>query len=865
MRTSDIRKLFLEYFKGHHHSVVPGSSLVPINDPTLLFINAGMVQFKDTFLGQDERPYSRATSCQPCLRAGGKHNDLENVGYTARHHTFFEMLGNFSFGDYFKEDAIKFAWEFITKTLKLPKDKLWITVYEEDSDAERIWLEDIGIDQDRLSRCGAKDNFWSMGDVGPCGPCSEIFYDHGEHIAGGPPGSPDEDGDRYVEIWNLVFMQYNRDKSGNLTPLPKPSVDTGMGLERVAAVMQGVTNNYDIDLFKELISGIAEEISVKDTTSVSLRVIADHLRSCSFLIVDGVLPSNEGRGYVLRRIIRRAIRHGNKLGVQGEFFNKLVPILVDIMGRDYPKLVECQNEIINTFVQEEKQFARTIEQGMQILNKVLEGASSEISGEIAFMLYDTYGFPVDLTADVAREHELSVNIEEFTAMMQKQKDMARSANTFSAKEQLATKTSSEFQGYKKNITETTVAEIFIAEKSCVSIHQGDKGVLILSASSFYAESGGQVGDIGTIHVGENKFTVTDTQKSRNAILHIGMVSQGEFKVGQKVSAEHNLENRDSIRRNHSATHLLHAALRKILGEHVFQKGSIVDSNRLRFDFSNPNPVSKKQLDDIQDMVNEHVLANTLINTDVMSFDDAKLSGAMALFGEKYDTDVRVLSMGKDKFSVELCGGTHAQRTGDIGFCKITSESGVASGVRRIEAITGVKAQEFVLDSINNLEYLAKLLKTKPGNARQKLEQVLEHNKVQEKTINKLQKQLLSGGASNDVESKIKQVVGVKVLVDILPVGDVKTLRETVDSYKNKFKPAVVVLALVNEDKVNIAVGVTKDLTDKLNAGKLANFVAEKIDGKGGGRDDMAMAGGNSPQKLATAMDSVYDWVSNSLS
>jgi len=806
MRTSDIRKLFLEYFKGHHHSVVPGSSLVPINDPTLLFINAGMVQFKDTFLGQDERPYSRATSCQPCLRAGGKHNDLENVGYTARHHTFFEMLGNFSFGDYFKEDAIKFAWEFITKTLKLPKDKLWITVYEEDSDAERIWLEDIGIDQDRLSRCGAKDNFWSMGDVGPCGPCSEIFYDHGEHIAGGPPGSPDEDGDRYVEIWNLVFMQYNRDKSGNLTPLPKPSVDTGMGLERVAAVMQGVTNNYDIDLFKELISGIAEEISVKDTTSVSLRVIADHLRSCSFLIVDGVLPSNEGRGYVLRRIIRRAIRHGNKLGVQGEFFNKLVPILVDIMGRDYPKLVECQNEIINTFVQEEKQFARTIEQGMQILNKVLEGASSEISGEIAFMLYDTYGFPVDLTADVAREHELSVNIEEFTAMMQKQKDMARSANTFSAKEQLATKTSS-----------------------------------------------------------ENKFTETDTQKSRNAILHIGMVSQGEFKVGQKVSAEHNLENRDSIRRNHSATHLLHAALRKILGEHVFQKGSIVDSNRLRFDFSNPNPVSKKQLDDIQDMVNEHVLANTLINTDVMSFDDAKLSGAMALFGEKYDTDVRVLSMGKDKFSVELCGGTHAQRTGDIGFCKITSESGVASGVRRIEAITGVKAQEFVLDSINNLEYLAKLLKTKPGNARQKLEQVLEHNKVQEKTINKLQKQLLSGGASNDVESKIKQVVGVKVLVDILPVGDVKTLRETVDSYKNKFKPAVVVLALVNEDKVNIAVGVTKDLTDKLNAGKLANFVAEKIDGKGGGRNDMAMAGGNSPQKLATAMDSVYDWVSNSLS
>lgn len=863
MRTSDIRKKFLDYFANLEHEVVPGSSLIPANDPTLLFTNAGMVQFKDNFLGKAKSSYNRATSCQPCIRAGGKHNDLENVGYTARHHTFFEMMGNFSFGDYFKKDAIVFAWNFITKELKIPKEKLWVTVYQDDKEAEEIWLEDIGVPADRLSRCGEKDNFWSMGDIGPCGPCSEIFYDHGEHVQGGPPGTPEEDGDRYVEIWNLVFMQFDRSADGTLKPLPKPSVDTGMGLERVAAVMQGVTNNYDIDLFKDLIVKIKDKINIMNPSEVSLRVIADHLRSCSFLVMDGICPSNEGRGYVLRRIIRRAIRHGHKLGVSGYFFAELVPLLVDAMGDTYHKLKEKADFISHTFKKEEEQFAKTIDQGMQILSKVLLNAQKEISGEVAFTLYDTYGFPVDLTADIAREHNLTVNMSEFEQRMQKQKDMARSANKFGAKESISTNSSSEFVGYQSNESSSKILDIFINEKKESEATINQDAILVLDRTPLYAESGGQVGDIGIINNDQGEFVVSDTQKCDDAILHIGKVTRGTFSIGDNVKSIYDSDNRDSIRKNHSATHLLHAALRQVLGDHVFQKGSIVDSKRLRFDFSNPSPLTKEQIKEIEIIVNKQVSYNTEVRTSIMSFEEAKESGAMALFGEKYEEDVRVLAMGVDNYSVELCGGTHVQRTGDIGFFKIVSEGGVAAGVRRIEAVTGEEAMRLVVSSFDLIDDIASKLKTKPLSIESKLDSLLSGYKEQEKKISQLQKQLLSGGSSGS--DTIKDISGTKVLVNTLPVGDAKALREAIDNYKNKHKSIVVVLSVVNDDKVSIAVGVTKDLSSKINAGKLANHVASQVDGKGGGRPEMAMAGGNDPTKLDIAMNSVYDWVKDNIS
>ncbi|QGO66812.1 Alanine--tRNA ligase [Piscirickettsia salmonis] len=864
MKTAIIRQAFLDYFKGKGHSVVPSSSLVPKDDPTLLFTNAGMVQFKDVFLGQEQRDYTRATSSQRCVRAGGKHNDLDNVGYTARHHTFFEMLGNFSFGDYFKREAILFAWEFLTEVMKLPKEKLWVTVYDKDEEAATIWTNDIGLSQERVIRIATKDNFWEMGDTGPCGPCSEIFYDHGPEVFGGLPGTVDEDGDRYIEIWNIVFMQYNRGADGELNPLPKPSVDTGMGLERLAAILQGVHNNYDIDLFQALIRYAADLAHCRDLANPSLRVIADHIRSCSFLIVDGMVPSSESRGYVLRRIIRRAIRHGHKLGIQDAFFYKLVAPLVQQMGEAYPELLQQQAMIERILLQEEEQFAKTLEQGMRVFEQsIADLTSAEIPGETIFKLYDTYGFPVDLTADIARERNLSVDEAGFEVHMEAQRERARAASQFSLdyNELAQLETCSTFSGYDKTQDQVKVTDIILGRVSVEQITSGQEGVLVLDASPFYAESGGQVGDTGIIKAGGAEFLVTDTQKQQEAILHIGRVVKGEFFIGEEVQALVDDKQRQATALNHSATHLLHAALRKVLGEHVMQKGSLVDSGHLRFDFSHFEAINAVQLAEIEGLVNQQIRCNHPIETNIMAIEVAQAQGAMALFGEKYADDVRVLSMGD--FSMELCGGIHTKRTGDIGLMKITSESGIAAGVRRIEAVTGEDALVYVTVHEQALQTLAEKFKGNRHTVVEKADQLLLKLRHLEKETERLKAQLArSQGA--DLASLAVEVKGVKVLAAKVEGVEAKGLRDLVDQLKNKLGSAVIILAVVEDSRVHLIAGSTHDCKSKVPAGQLVNFVAEQVGGKGGGRPDMAQAGGREPEKLAQALESVTVWVAERL-
>lgn len=866
MNTAELRSTFLDFFESKHHTIVTSSSLVPGDDPTLLFTNAGMVPFKDLFLGSETRAYTRATSSQRCVRAGGKHNDLENVGFTARHHTFFEMLGNFSFGDYFKRDAIQYAWEFVTQVLKLPKDRLWVTVFYDDDEAADIWINEIGVDPKRLSRCDEKDNFWAMGDTGPCGPCSEIFYDHGPEIAGGPPGSPDADGDRYIEIWNLVFMQYNRDANGTLNKLPKPSVDTGMGLERVAAIMQGVHNNYDIDLFKNIINKTAMMFNITDTSNKSLRVIADHLRSCAFLIVDGVVPSNEGRGYVLRRIMRRAIRHGHKLGINQTFFYKLVPLLVKEMGVAFPELVREQKSIERIFKQEEQQFEKTLDLGLKILEQVINNLKDTvISGDTVFMLYDTYGFPVDLTADIAREHNLTLDIAGFDKAMAQQKSRARGASQFNAKQQgLVTNTVTEFTGYEKLADTAKVVELFKDGKSVAELLPHEVGFIVLDRTPFYAESGGQVGDIGVIENTHGaEFLVLDTVKFSAAHAHYGENLGVTIKTGAAVTAAVAADRRTKIKANHSATHLLHAALRKILGTHVQQKGSVVDAERLRFDFSHSLPLTKRQIIDVENLVNEKIQENLAANIKVMSTKEAIENGAMALFGEKYGDKVRVLTMGDD-FSVELCGGTHTGRTGDIGLFKILSEAGISAGVRRIEAITGMTAVAWVQDQEAYIQRIAETMKTSPSELEHRLQQLNTKIKTLEKQTVKLQADLASGSGAKDLLSEAREIEGIKVISAVLPAGDAKSLRDVVDKFKQKLGSSVVVLGVKEDGKVSLVAGVSKDCVNKINAGELINSVAMQVGGKGGGRADMAQAGGDQPENLAVALNSVYAWVESKL-
>ncbi len=871
MKTSaEIRQAFLDYFAGKGHTIVESSSLVPANDPTLLFTNAGMVQFKDLFLGKEKRDYVRAASSQRCVRAGGKHNDLENVGYTARHHTFFEMLGNFSFGDYFKREAIQFAWEFLTEVMGLPPEKLWVTVYDQDDEAADIWLNEIGVDAARFSRIGDKpggkpyesDNFWSMGDTGPCGPCSEIFYDHGEDVEGGPPGTPEEDGDRYIEIWNLVFMQYNRDASGEMTPLPKPSVDTGMGLERLAAVMQGVHSNYEIDLFQALIRAAAEVTGATDLESKSLRVIADHIRSCAFLIVDGVTPSNEGRGYVLRRIIRRAIRHGYQLGQKQPFFHKLVDALCEQMGDAYPELVKARETVKRVLRVEEERFAETIEQGMKILEEAIAGLSGKtIPGELVFKLYDTYGFPADLTADIARERGLSIDEAGFDREMEAQRARARAASQFGVDQQaeIALDGKTDFTGYERLEEEATVIGLFRDGEPVDSLTAGAEGMVVLDKTPFYAESGGQVGDRGELLVpgGDARFEVKDTRKQGGSVFgHIGQVSDGELHVGDTVLARVDEVNRRRIALNHSATHLLHAALRRILGDHVQQKGSLVDAERLRFDFAHFEPVTKEQLAAIEQLVNEQIRNNHMVETRIMALEDAKQAGAMALFGEKYDDQVRVLRMGD--FSTELCGGTHVRAVGDIGLFKIVSESGIASGVRRIEAVTGERALEWVEQAESRLQQIASLVKSGLEDTDEKVRALVEKSRQQEKEIERLKAKLASA-AGSDLASQAVEIGDTRVLAASLEGADVKTLRDTLDQLKNKLGSAVIVLATANDGKVSLVAGVTKDRTDRIKAGDLVKMVAEQVGGKGGGRPDMAQAGGSKPEALPQALASVETW------
>lgn len=863
--TNQIRDSFLQFFKGKGHTVVGSSSLVPNNDPTLLFTNAGMVQFKEVFLGIDKRYYSRATSSQRCVRAGGKHNDLENVGYTARHHTFFEMLGNFSFGDYFKSDAIHFAWEYLTEELKLPPEKLWVSVYKDDTEAEKIWVEEIGFPKERISRCGDKDNFWSMGDTGPCGPSSEIFYDHGEHIAGGPPGSPDEDGDRYIEIWNLVFTQYDRSKDGELKPIPRPSVDTGMGLERIAAVLQEVHNNYDIDLFQGLIQSIETLLGKKDADITSLRVVADHIRSCSFLIADGVIPSNEGRGYVLRRIIRRAIRHGNKLGFTEPFFHKLVVALEREMGQAYPELGRNLSTIEKTLKDEEERFAETLDMGLKHLQDAIDRSSDKtLAGEDIFRLYDTYGFPVDLTADIARESGLNLDMQGFDKAMNEQKERARSASKF-AVDIVANPEKdgiTDFHGYSSSQSKSTVRSLYQDGRSVSELKEGDSGGIVLDNTPFYAESGGQIGDSGMIVSGENRFQVTDTRKLGKAHIHLGRVENGSFQLQQNCSAEIDVGRRQDTMRNHSATHLLHAALRKVLGEHVQQKGSLVNAERLRFDFSHASSLTAEELEQIERLVNEVVLRNEETQVQVMSLDDAQASGAMSLFGEKYDTEVRVLSVGGE-FSKELCGGTHVQRAGDIGLFKIVSEAAIAAGVRRIEAITGHGSLNLVRSQEATLNSLSQQLKTDADNLPVRIEQLLAKNKDMEKEIAQIKAKMASSSGDSLIE-QAEEIHGVQVLSQHLEGVDPKTLRDTVDQIKNKLGTAAVVLATVNGQKVSLVAGVSKDATDRIKAGDLVNYVAQQVGGKGGGRPDMAQAGGNQPENLDTALQGVANWLKSQM-
>jgi alanyl-tRNA synthetase len=863
LSTADIRRKFIEYFSRNGHQAVASSSLVPADDPTLLFTNAGMNQFKDVFLGSEKRSYTRAVSSQRCVRAGGKHNDLENVGYTARHHTFFEMLGNFSFGDYFKQEAIQFAWSFLTEELKLPKDKLLVTVYAEDDEAFDIWENQIGVPKEKIIRIATSDNFWSMGDTGPCGPCSEIFYDHGEHIWGGPPGTPEEDGDRFIEIWNLVFMQFNRQADGTMEPLPKPSIDTGMGLERISAIMQHVHSNYEIDLFDNLIKAAATIVGTEDLSNKSLRVIADHIRSCAFLVCDGVMPSNEGRGYVLRRIIRRAVRHGYQLGASDIFFYKLVEALIKEMGEAYPELKDQKPVIEKVLRVEEEQFSKTLSRGMNILNEALEALEGTvIPGELVFKLYDTYGFPTDLTADVAREHDYTIDEDGFQAAMQAQRKRAQEASQFGAdyNDTLRVEQETAFTGYDNGEQESNVVELICGNDFCEQLTDGQEGVVVLDSTPFYAESGGQVGDTGVLKVANGEFLVTDTQKLGNAFAHKGIV-KGVIQKGDKAAAKIDDTKRTSIRKNHSATHLLHAALREVLGDHVTQKGSLVNAERLRFDFSHFESVTAEQLQTIEQRVNEEIQANHALTTQLMDLDEAKASGAMALFGEKYDEKVRVVSMGP--FSTELCGGTHVKQTGDIGLFKIISEGGIASGVRRIEAVSGMGALAFVQQQQAVLQQAASLLKTDALGVAEKVAQTQTQQKELEKTVTAL-KQKLASQQGADVLSNIVEINGVKALIAELEGVEAKSLRGMVDDLKNRIGEGVIVLGVPADGKVSLIAGVTKGLTSKVKAGELINFIAAQVGGKGGGRPDMAQAGGSQPENLSEALQSVNAWLKDKL-
>ncbi len=870
MKSSEIRQAFLDFFASKGHEVVASSPLVPGNDPTLLFTNAGMVQFKDLFLGKEQRSYTRATTSQRCVRAGGKHNDLENVGYTARHHTFFEMLGNFSFGDYFKEDAIKYAWEFLTSPewLNISEEKLLVTVYADDDEAYELWNKNIGIPADKIIRIGdnggarfASDNFWQMGDTGPCGPCTEIFYDHGEHIWGGKPGSPEEDGDRFIEIWNNVFMQYERKENGDMIPLPKPSVDTGMGLERISAIMQGVHSNYEIDLFQALLAKAGELTGCKDTENKSLRVIADHIRSTSFLIVDGVLPSNEGRGYVLRRIIRRAIRHGHMLNAPIGFFAKLVPTLVEQMGEAYPELIKLSAHVQKVLRLEEEQFAKTLDKGMAILNDEIAKLSTEtIPGEVAFKLYDTYGFPFDLTADVARERDLSVDQAGFDTAMEKQRQQARAAGNFAADygKGLEIEGATEFLGYSQLENSGTVKALFKDGQAVTELNAGDVAVLVLDETAFYGESGGQSGDTGFLKADGVVFQVKDTQKESGNHLHQGVLVEGQVKVGDSLTAAVDADKRQSIAIHHSATHLLHAALRAVLGEHVTQKGSLVTYDKLRFDFSHLESVKAEELAQIERMVNEHIRANTEVSTRLMNIDDARAAGAMALFGEKYDDQVRVLSMGKSEFSIELCGGTHAARTGDIGLLKITSEGGIAAGVRRIEAVVGEAALEFIAQEEATLSKLAHNFKTSNDKVLEKVEQLQNRAQALEKELEAV-KAKNAQSAGNDLVTQAKDINGIKVLAAQLADADVDTLRNTMDQLKNKLGSGLIMLASDNDGKVTLLAGVTKDLIGKAKAGDAVKECAPYVDGRGGGKPEMAQAGGQNPAGISDALAAFEKW------
>jgi len=865
MSSAELRAAFLDFFAAHGHAVVPSSSLVPGNDPTLLFTNAGMVQFKDVFLGKDNRSYKRAASSQRCVRAGGKHNDLENVGYTARHHTFFEMLGNFSFGDYFKREAIHYAWDFVTGTLGIPPERLWVTVYEEDDGAAEIWLKEIGVDPGRFTRMGMKSNFWAMGDTGPCGPCTEIFYDHGPGIEGGPPGSPNEDGDRYVEIWNLVFMQYDRSADGTMASLPKPSVDTGMGLERVAAVMQGVHSNYDIDLFRQLIVTAAEVTGTADLQSTSLRVIADHIRASSFLIADGVLPSNEGRGYVLRRIIRRAIRHGFMLGQREPFFHRIVATLDQAMGDAYPELRAQRAHIERVLKQEEERFAETLAQGMALLDGAISKLSGRrIPGETVFRLYDTFGFPVDLTNDIARERGLEIDTEGFEAAMDEQRNRARAASKFGVdlRGGVTVEGQTRFTGYESERGAGRIIGLFRGQEPVEELRAGAEGQVVLDATPFYAESGGQVGDRGTLGTAAARFTVSDTKKVGKAHVHVGRLESGSLRVGEQVEAAVDGALRQATRLNHSATHLLHAALRKVLGTHVTQKGSLVAPDRLRFDFSHYSGVTPEELREIERLVNAEIRANAAAETRLMKFDDAVAAGAMALFGEKYDDEVRVLRIGD--FSTELCGGTHVNRAGDIGLFRVVSEGGIASGVRRIEAVTGEGAFDFVVQTDHKLHDVAELLRATRDDVEEKVRSLVERSRRLEKEVAQL-KDKLASGQGKDLAAEAESIGGFKFVATRVDGADAAALRNAVDQLKNKLGSAAIVLGSVDaEGKVVLIAGVTSDATSKVKAGELVNFVAQQVGGRGGGRADLAQAGGTQPANLGAALGSVGAWLKERL-
>ncbi|MFK7885591.1 MAG: alanine--tRNA ligase [Gammaproteobacteria bacterium] len=863
MNTAELRQAFLQFFEQEQHTVLPSSALVPSNDPTLLFTNAGMVQFKDVFLGDEARDYVRAATSQRCVRAGGKHNDLENVGYTARHHTFFEMLGNFSFGDYFKEEAIRFAWRFLTESLKLPEERLWVTVYEDDDEAADLWIKTMGVDPNRFTRMGAKDNFWSMGDTGPCGPCSEIFYDHGPDVAGGPPGSPEEDGDRYTEVWNLVFMQFDRAADGTMTPLPKPSVDTGMGLERIAAVMQGVHSNYDIDLFARLIDAVVEVTGATDRSNASLRVIADHIRACSFLIIDGVLPSREGRGYVLRRIIRRAVRHGYKLGVKETFFYRLVAALEAVMGEAYPEISRQREHVERVLRQEEERFALTLSQGMGLLEDAIAKLDGNVlPGDIVFRLSDTYGFPMDLTADIARERRLTIDEPGFERAMEEQRERARAASKFGSDDaqKVRSDATTAFEGYNSLVGGSEITEMYVDGAQVSSIQKGQRATIVVARTPFYAESGGQVGDAGRMTAASGAaFAVADTQKIGNAHGHLGTVENGTLSVGDDVTLHVDATRRQNTVLNHSATHLLHAALRQVLGDHVTQKGSLVAPDKLRFDFSHYEPVTEAHVIEIERLVNEQVRGNTDAQTRLMSYPDAIESGAMALFGEKYDDEVRVLRLGD--FSTELCGGTHVERVGDIGLFKVIQETGIASGVRRIEAITGDAALEYVGATEQLVRDIAGELKASRDDVLNKVTQAVAKVRAMEKEMAQL-KQELVGSKSGDLSSQAREIGGLKVLATQMDGADAGQLRSAVDQLKDKLGDAVVVLGAVEDGKVRLVAGVSKSATSRVKAGDVIKAVAEQVGGRGGGRPDMAQAGGSDPAALPAALESVYDWVSS---